>query len=161
MSELPARVGNHRTLPWEQCFTPEPNSGCWLWLLHVGEKGYAHIWDGNKVCRAHRHIYELVKGRIPDGLEPDHKCRVRSCVNPDHIELVTHAENIRRAQPHMKRELCSRGHRLEEPNLYHFNGRRTCKACAISRARSKSRTALGLPDRRVAANKRRTGEVRP
>lgn len=70
--------------------------GCWLWLGKLGSKGYglAHVENGQR--QAHRVAYELAIGQIPDGLEMDHLCNVRRCVNPEHLEPVTHAENIRR-----------------------------------------------------------------
>ncbi len=71
----------------------EPNSGCWLWMGTITEKGYGRFWDGSAMVQAHRFSYERYKGIIADGLELDHLCRVRSCVNPDHLEPVTGIEN--------------------------------------------------------------------
>ena len=80
--------------------SPEPTSGCWLWTGGLEEKGYAVLckpnWKGHRA--AHRFSYETFVGPIPDGLQIDHKCRVRSCVNPDHLEPVTSAENNRRSR---------------------------------------------------------------
>ena len=91
---------------------PEPNSGCWIWLAanhgatskrdalygHYGKIGgqYAHRW-----------AYRLCVGPIPHGLQIDHRCRNKSCVNPAHLEAVTLKENLRRANT---RALCPRGH---------------------------------------------------
>jgi len=75
---------------------PEPNSGCWLWTKAVMANGYGLIMTSTGVRTAHRVSYEAHKGEIPAGLELDHKCRVRSCVNPDHLEAVTKTENVRR-----------------------------------------------------------------
>ncbi len=70
---------------------PEPNSGCWFWLGALS-RGYGSL----KNARAHRVAYEMTIGPIPEGLVIDHLCRVTSCVNPDHLEAVTQAENVRR-----------------------------------------------------------------
>jgi hypothetical protein len=68
---------------------------CWLWTASVFvANGYGQF-KGGPSTRAHRVAWELVKGPCPKPpLEPNHKCRVRRCVNPDHIEWVTHKENL-------------------------------------------------------------------
>lgn len=74
--------------------SPEPNSGCWLWLGSEWGKGYgSFVIERGKGCQAHRAAYELFVGPIPEGLQLDHKCRVHICVNPDHLEPVTQREN--------------------------------------------------------------------
>lgn len=75
--------------------------GCWLWTGSITRAGYGRIrgadaHDGRTVL-AHRLAYELLVGPIPQGLHLDHLCRVRRCVNPEHLEPVTLAENNRRA----------------------------------------------------------------
>lgn len=77
--------------------SPEPNTGCWLWSGAILRSGYGSITIDNRTRMAHRHVYEMVVGKIPSGLCIDHLCRVRSCVNPDHLEPVTTAENLRRS----------------------------------------------------------------
>src|SRR5262249_49353562 len=72
---------------------PEPNSGCFLWTGKLDVRGYARIWHNRGDHIAHRLYYELKKGPIPEGLVLDHLCRVRCCVNPDHLEPVTNREN--------------------------------------------------------------------
>ena len=76
----------------------EPNTGCHLWGGAVGATGYGVFGvEGSRTISAHIYADNRVNGPIPDGLERDHICNVRSCVNPVHIERVTHAENLRRA----------------------------------------------------------------
>lgn len=70
--------------------------GCWLWTDYVWANGYACFKMNGKSRRAHRVSYELYVGYIPDGLHVDHLCGKRSCVNPYHLEAVTHTENIKR-----------------------------------------------------------------
>jgi hypothetical protein len=70
-------------------------AGCWIWQRGKAE-GYGVVWRDGRVQRAHRVVYEQHRGPIPDGLHLDHLCRVKACVNPDHLEPVTNAENCRR-----------------------------------------------------------------
>jgi hypothetical protein len=69
--------------------------GCWLWVGSL-RGGYGRVRFNGKLVEAHRLSYEHHVGKIPDGLVIDHLCRNRSCINPEHLEVVTEAENIRR-----------------------------------------------------------------
>ncbi|ALG85838.1 HNH endonuclease signature motif containing protein [Gordonia phthalatica] len=72
-------------------------SGCWIWNRKIRPDGYGRKSLGKYVqVPAHRWVYEQCVGPIPDGLELDHLCNVRACVNPDHLEPVTHTENMLR-----------------------------------------------------------------
>lgn len=77
--------------------------GCWLWDGNISGSGYGYLSqrvgaEGRPASvYAHRMAYEMFVGEVPAGLEVDHLCRVRSCVRPDHLEPVTHAENVRRS----------------------------------------------------------------
>lgn len=109
----------------------DKSSECWLWT-GLQHKGYGRYSDG----LAHRVSYEIHRGPIPDGLELDHLCRTPLCVNPDHLEPVTRAENMRRraaAKTH-----CINGHEYTPENTYVMAGAgyRSCRACnraAVSR----------------------------
>lgn len=72
--------------------------GCWLWTGTVNRQGYGRFCIGGRgnTRLAHRVTYELLVGPVPVGLELDHLCNVRGCVRPDHLEPVTHVENLRR-----------------------------------------------------------------
>lgn len=115
--------------------SPEPNSGCWLWLGATNRGGYGVISIGNSKARlAHRFGFELLQGAVPDGLELDHLCRVRSCVNPAHLEPVSRRENTLRGEsPSVmvaKMGHCKRGHPFGGDNLYiRKSGKRECRAC--------------------------------
>ncbi len=141
MTELPPRLADR--------LIPEPNTGCWLWLGYVNNQGYGVIGKKHKQ-RAHRLVYECLVGPIPSGLQLDHKCRVRSCVNPDHLEPVTNRENTLRGQcgdvnraRRLSRTHCSKGHPFEGENLkilrVAHTASGTLRECRICRGESTRR----------------------
>lgn len=79
---------------FEEKYTPEPMSGCWLWEAYCDKDGYGRFGIGGAAYRAHRVSWELHNGRIPDGMLVLHKCDVPECVNPDHLFLGSSADNI-------------------------------------------------------------------
>jgi HNH endonuclease len=70
--------------------------GCWIWIGSISPEGYARLHKGGSPKQGHRISYEIHKGEIPKGFDLDHLCRVRCCVNPDHLEPVTRKENLNR-----------------------------------------------------------------
>lgn len=75
----------------------DKTDSCWLWTASVNQLGYGRFRvDNTTRVTAHRYAYETLVGPIPDGQELDHLCRVRSCVNPAHLEPVSHRENVLR-----------------------------------------------------------------
>ena len=115
---------------------PEPNTGCWLWLLQPNKQtGYGEFWYDKKRYLAHRLSYELEKGPIPEGLQIDHICRVRSCINPDHLRCVTIKENVLcgvgPAAQNLVKTHCKYGHEftLENTRYAAKYGNRICREC--------------------------------
>lgn len=89
-------VGNHGARKREK-YRVDPETGCFVWLLSTNEKGYAKTYRDGKFRKAHVVAWEERNGSVPDGLELDHTCKNRKCINPDHLEPVTHRENLRRS----------------------------------------------------------------
>lgn len=114
-----------------------PESGCWQWTGSKGKKGYGHgygIFNLNRLPqKPHRLTYEALLGPIPPNFELDHLCRNRGCCNPEHLEPVTHAENMARSIRAMQTH-CKRGHEFTEANTYRAkNGTRSCRRCHADR----------------------------
>lgn len=82
---------------WRNVHKPDHPDACWTWTGY-GTGGYGQHFVGGAKVYAHRYAYELLIGKIPDGMVLDHLCRHRGCINPGHLEVVTLAENARRAR---------------------------------------------------------------
>ena len=114
-----------------------PN-GCWHWVYGVNTGGYGAIKHEGKNVLAHRASYELSKGPIPEGLDLDHLCRNRACINPDHLEAVPPVVNVMRGFGvgvlNLQKTHCIRGHELTAENIYPPRTRsnpnyRICRLC--------------------------------
>jgi len=113
---------------------PVTESGCWLWEGNCNPKGYGRFMSGRKTFMAHRFVYELLKGTIPEGLQLDHLCRVHCCVNPAHLEPVTGRINTLRgiefAAVNAAKTSCPQGHPYTPDNIKKcYPQRRNCLTC--------------------------------
>ena len=106
---------------------------CWIWISYIGRDGYGRFNINSTKIPAHRFSYELFKGDIPIGLELDHLCRNRACVNPEHLEPVTHQINILRgigtAAINARKTHCPQGHPYSGDNLRTYQSGRMCRIC--------------------------------
>jgi hypothetical protein len=119
---------------------PEPVNGCWIWVAAM-TSGYGSIGIGSRTDGsrrrelAHRLSYKQLIGPVPEGLELDHLCRNRACVNPAHLEAVTHRENVLRGASlnafNAKKTHCKHGHPFSPENTYvrKDTGSRMCREC--------------------------------
>ena len=114
-------------------------TGCWEWTRCKNEKGYGLLTFRYKVWRAHRLFYTICVGPVPEDMELDHLCRNRWCCNPDHLEPVTHRENLLRGgtvtAKHAATTHCPKGHAYTEENTYRRKNKnsRECRVCIRSR----------------------------
>lgn len=76
----------------------DKSSGCWVWIGHRAKSGYGRIQNKGKKVRSHRLSYETYVGKIPDGMNVLHRCDNPPCINPDHLFLGTHKDNMKDAQ---------------------------------------------------------------
>lgn len=111
---------------------------CWMWVGAIHAKGYGQYFYAGQMRQAHRVGFTLARGEIPRGLQLDHLCRVRHCVNPSHLEPVTSLVNTHRgfgpSALNGRKTRCVHGHPFDESNTRHRvrNGRnvRECLACS-------------------------------
>lgn len=109
----------------------DPESGCWNWTAAVSAT-YGQFWLEGRQWLAHRASYVLHGGEIPDGLQLDHLCRNRICVNPEHLEARVNQERAGMPVARFQRSKthCKRGHAYDAENTHVTSqGFRQCRAC--------------------------------
>ncbi len=140
-----------------------PATGCLIYTGTSNQYGYCQIMIGGRNVYVHRLTWTLANGPIPDGLELDHLCRVPNCINTDHLEPVTHRENMLRGNTLGARESvkthCPAGHALTPGNLRHDQqrvGKRACLTCARQKSIQRNQV-LGQAARIVGLTQRQYG----
>ncbi len=132
-SRLPARF-------WDKIRVLD--NGCWEWMAALVD-GYGQIGIGSRTddtsrqVYSHRYAYEQLVADVPAGLQCDHLCRNRACVNPGHLEVVTCRDNILRgngpAARQARRTHCPYGHKYSPANTYRYKRHRGCRKCIKAR----------------------------
>lgn len=142
----------------EERFLPkvEKTATCWLWTGSLFRSGYGAFRYGGQMRVAHRFAYGLLVGPVPEGLQLDHLCRVRRCVNPAHLEPVSQQVNMARGigatAINASKDRCVNGHKFTPENTYAVpatkavpNGGRACRTCKRANDRAyKRRKAVAL-----------------
>ena len=113
---------------WQDQYEPIPESGCWIWIGAVNPFGYGWQQRGGRKFMAHRVVYEALVGPIPHGMQLDHLCRVKCCVNPAHLEPVTGQVNTLRGMGpsalNARKTHCQQGHEFAQGKY-----QRICRPC--------------------------------
>jgi hypothetical protein len=147
-------AGRQKNTPEKFWARVEKTPTCWLWCGWIAKSGYGYFSVNYKDVRAHRFAWEFCFGPIPADKQLDHLCRVRHCVNPAHLELVTCQENVLRGTGATARNArkthCKYGHPLSGSNVK-IVGKRKGRDCVICRTKSNKLTSA----KRKAARRER------
>jgi hypothetical protein len=127
----------------------DKTADCWLWTAGQSGSGYGRFFYAGRQVQAHRWALESTHGPLPPGLQVDHLCRVRNCVRPDHLEVVSQRENILRGTSfsavRARATRCVNGHDFDEVNTsVKPDGCRDCRACQRERKRARKLKAATI-----------------
>lgn len=136
----------------------DPATDCWLWTAGLANGGYGKFKANGRTHLAHRWYYEDLYGAVPAELQLDHLCRVRACVNPNHLEPVTGRENLLRGDTfqaaNAAKTHCPKGHPLAGDNLLVSGARRYCRTCRRAQTAAWRAAHLEEARRRDRENKK-------
>jgi hypothetical protein len=112
----------------------DKTDGCWLWKEHVSPTGYCNFRVGKTKEYSHRFAWEISNNaKIPKDMTVDHLCKIRHCVNPNHLEIVSRGENALRGDgpcaKNLRKKLCKRGHELTSYVRDDNKKYRACRVC--------------------------------
>lgn len=133
---------------WKTRYEIDPRTQCWNWTAYTNDDGYGIISQGRgRRYRAHRYVYERLVGPIPEGRELDHKCRNHGCINPRHMDPVTHKLNTLRGDMGLhnaRKTHCKHGHEFTPENTISRPGKngkiwRECRECKRREMRERMR----------------------
>lgn len=141
---------------WLASIRVDERYGCWRWTGSKTHNGYGRVNEGNSSVVAHKAVYELLHGPVPEGRAIDHGCRRRDCVNPAHLEPVSTSVNLRRRRLAGRvRELCKAGHNMFVNGQVTPEGGETCRVCSGVSTQPRGRiSAGGSPLRRGVGSQR-------
>ena len=125
---------------------------CWIWVGAADVDGYGRFWFNGRIGLAHHASLKMFRGLdVPTGYELDHTCGVHSCVNPEHLDIVTHAENNkRRWKKYVPVTHCIHGHKKERPGRCLTCGRAACRKSYWAKKQAVTNTQLWEPTGRPA-----------
>jgi hypothetical protein len=144
MAKRPGAPSRYKSLAESALFyVPIGDEGCWDWQGEISStNGYGIAYYKGRGYRAHRAVYEVARGPIPDGLQLDHLCRNRACVRPSHLEPVTNWENTRRGigpfAIKANQTQCQNGHPYDSERRR--RGKCPARRCSICDATSRARS---------------------
>jgi len=122
---------------WKFIKIPKDPDGCWEWTGGTNSRGYGSVCFMNKQYLAHRFVYEYLIGEIPKEKEMDHKCRIKNCVNPTHLQPVIHKINCSRGDVNQNKNKthCIYNHEFTKENTYYNrkSKKRSCRMCRLLR----------------------------
>ncbi len=139
----PLTLRSGRGLPEEERFwmSVDATGPCWLWTGARTKAGYGNFRrsKGGPISTCHRYVWETLVGPLEPGIQLDHLCRVRHCVNPDHLEPVTNRVNVLRGMSPSavtyRTGFCRNGHDMTD--VYDYGNGRACRPCVLERQRKK------------------------
>ena len=108
---------------------PAKESSCWLWVGAKGSNGYGQMQWGPKKQQAHRIAWMIYRGPIPKDITVDHLCRVKACVYPMHLRLMTMLDNVMDGCRNIKKTHCPKGHEYNKENTIRYRTFRYCRTC--------------------------------